>query len=52
MEDQPVHTQKAPVTATNLDNWDSPDPFIFYITLKSKCQLTLNTSNGGGEVTA
>lgn len=47
MKDKPARTQKALTAATDLDNWDTLNPFIFYITLNSKDQLTLNTSNGG-----
>jgi len=41
MKDKPVHTQKALTAATDSDNWDTPDPFIIHIALKSDYQLTL-----------
>lgn len=47
MREKPACTQKALRSATDLDNWDTLDPFIFYMALKSKDQLTLNTSSGG-----
>lgn len=47
MKDKPAHTCKALTAATDLDNLDTLDPFIFYIALKSKYQLTLNTGNRG-----